>query len=78
MNLLQKNMWRTFKEYSILTLGITIYVLGWVIPYAEQSYRKWRNGYQFHYPVCRGHQDRIFFLCDKRCVAPYSFLYFGD
>ena len=31
MNLLQKNMWRTFKEYSILTLGITIYVLGWVI-----------------------------------------------
>lgn len=31
MNLLQKNMWRTFKEYSVLTLGITIYVLGWVI-----------------------------------------------
>lgn len=31
MNLSQKNMWRTFKEYSILTLGITIYVLGWVI-----------------------------------------------
>ena len=31
MNLLQKNMWRTLKEYSVLTLGITIYVLGWVI-----------------------------------------------
>lgn len=31
MNLLQKNMWRTFKEYSVLTLGITIYVLGWVV-----------------------------------------------
>ena len=31
MMLGEKSVWRLFKEYSILTLGITIYVLGWVI-----------------------------------------------
>ena len=27
----RKNPWAVFKEYLILTIGITIYVLGWVI-----------------------------------------------
>ena len=27
----RKNPWEVFKEYLILTIGITIYVLGWVI-----------------------------------------------
>lgn len=31
MTLGEKSVWRLLKEYSILTLGITIYVLGWVI-----------------------------------------------
>lgn len=31
MMLGEKSVWRLLKEYSILTLGITIYVLGWVI-----------------------------------------------
>lgn len=31
MMLGEKSFWRLLKEYSILTLGITIYVLGWVI-----------------------------------------------
>lgn len=31
MATLQKNFWITLKEYAVLTLGITIYVLGWVV-----------------------------------------------
>lgn len=31
MDTLQKNFWITLKEYAVLTLGITIYVLGWVV-----------------------------------------------
>ena len=31
MRLNDKSVWSLLKEYSILTLGIMIYVLGWVI-----------------------------------------------
>ena len=31
MGVLQKSFWTVLKEYAILTLGITIYVLGWVV-----------------------------------------------
>ena len=31
MELLKTSVWRTFKEYALITLGLVIYSLGWTI-----------------------------------------------